>query len=349
MHCQIITIFSSFLERAISNKPNGGVPVGRITELDGDPGTGKSLLCQMAMVDPTLDLIIYFDTEAAINKEFLEFLGVDIDNILYEPIDTVEQMIAICQEVLDTVVANKQTDKKILMVIDSIALASTEKEMDPDAGSDMGYKARLLRKFFRVYARKLEKYSVALLVTNHFTQKIGIVFGNPKTTTGGTALPYAASVRISLNIAETKITDKKAEAIGASSVTLKAKTDKNRHFSPKRKVSFVLDFERGVHKYSGLFKVLKELGLAEKSGAYCVLPPWSDQKFFEKDFPKIAEENNLLPLIQDLLTQKIKNSDEEIKAEIEVEALEEAEEAEEAEDIEKAVSRKRKKKAKVNE
>jgi len=328
----------------ISGKFDGGYPVGRITELDGDPGTGKSLLCQMAIVDPTIGLTVYFDTEAALNQEFLQFLGVDPSKILYEPIDTVEQLIEICQEVLDTIVMNKQTEKKVLMLIDSVALASTEKEMDPEAGSDMGYKARLLRKFFRVYARKIEKYNIALLVTNHYTQKIGMVFGNPKTTTGGTALPYAASVRIDLKIAKTDIADKKLESLGASSVTLKAKTEKNRCFSPKRKVTFVLDFEKGVHRYSGLFNILKEFGIAEKNGAWCKLPQWStEEKFYEKDFPKIAEENNLLPLIESLLTKKIKNVDIELQAAIESEAISEAEVNEETLDTIKSKKKRNKK------
>lgn len=122
----------------ISGKFDGGYPVGRITELDGDPGTGKSLLCQMAIADPTIGLTVYFDTEAALNQEFLQFLGIDPSKILYEPIDTVEQLIDICQEVLDTIVMNKQTEKKVLMLIDSVALASTEKEMDPEAGCYVG-------------------------------------------------------------------------------------------------------------------------------------------------------------------------------------------------------------------
>jgi len=97
----------------ISGDINGGWPVGRISELDGDPGTGKSLLCEMAMRDPTLDLIIYFDTEAAMNINFLKFLGIDINKVLYQPIDTVEQLQEICREVLTTIIANKQTKKKV--------------------------------------------------------------------------------------------------------------------------------------------------------------------------------------------------------------------------------------------
>ena len=122
----------------ISGKFDGGYPVGRITELDGDPGTGKSLLCQMAMADPTNELIIYFDTEAALSKDFMTFLGVDPSKVLYEPIDTIEQITEISQEVLNTIIMNKQTNKKVLMIIDSIALASTEKEMDPEKGCYVG-------------------------------------------------------------------------------------------------------------------------------------------------------------------------------------------------------------------
>jgi len=316
----------------ISGDINGGWPVSRISELDGDPGTGKSLLCEMAMRDPTIGLIIYFDTEAAMNTDFLKFLGVDINKVLYQPIDTVEQLQEICREVLTTIITNKQTKKKVLMVIDSIALASTEKEMDPEGGSDMGFKARKLREFFRVYARKIEKYNIALLVTNHYTQKIGVIFGSKKTTTGGTALPYASSVRIDLKIEETKI-DEKLEAIGASSVTLRATTMKNRCFSPRRRIFFVLDFEKGVHRYSGLLKVLENLGCTKKSGGWYSIPAWdSSKKFFAKDFPDLVEKNKLQDLVQKLLTEAVHRDDDEtleMNAEMETKAIEEASEKEE--------------------
>jgi RecA/RadA recombinase len=313
----------------ISGKLDGGYPAGRITEMDGDPGTGKSLLCEMAIKDPSLALCVYFDTEAAIDRDFLKFLGVDNSKILYQPIDTVEQLTKVCQEVLDTVIANQQADKKILMIIDSVALASTEKEMDPEGGQDMGYKARMLRKFFRVYARKIEKYNIALLATNHYTQKVGVTYGPSKVTTGGTALLYAASVRLDLKVEELEL-DKKLESLGASSVTLQARTEKNRCFSPKRKVHFVLDFEKGVHKFSGLFKILLDYGIGQKVGGWCQLPVWStEQKFYAKDFPDLVEKNNLLPQIQQWLDEAVdKGAD---TADVEEEAMDEVVAKEEAE------------------
>lgn len=299
----------------ISGKLEGGYPLGRITELDGDPSTGKSLLCEMAMADPTVDLIVYFDTEAAMNIEFLKFLGVNPEKVLYMPIDTVEQLQEAAQEVLDTIVMNK-SNRKVLMIIDSIALATTNKEKDPNAGKDMGNKAQLLRSFFRVYARKMEKHNIALMATNHYTQKIGVMYGSNKTTTGGTALPYAASVRLDLKISDTEI-DKKLETLGASAVTIKIKTEKNRVFSPKRTVRVVLDFERGVDRYSGLFQILLDLGLAEKNGAWCKVPQWDpEKKFYAKEFPGIIKENNLLPMIQEMLDgMRRKEIDEEIDIE----------------------------------
>jgi len=299
----------------------GGWAVGRIAELFGDPGTGKSLLCEMAMKDPTVDLIIYFDTEAAINKDFLNFLGVDPSKILYQPIDTIEQLQASMNSILDTIVMNKQLNKKVLVVIDSIAMASTEKEMNPDAGSDMGYKARELRKYFRSYARKIEKYNMALLATNHVTQKIGVMFGNPRTTTGGTALPYASSIRLELRVAETEI-DKKLEAIGASSVTIKAKTEKNRFFSPKKKVTFVLDFNRGVNRYSGLFTLLKDYGILEGKGWYNIPRFDPDKKFQKNSFIEFIKEHNLIPLIQDWLDEAVQKKSDDVD-EVSIDAEEE--------------------------
>jgi recombination protein RecA len=311
------------LNWVISGDFKGGYPVGRITEMAGDPGTGKSLLCEIAMKDPGLDLIIYFDTEAAMNIEFVKFLGVDPSKILYQSIDTVEDLQDVCEEVLNTIINNKQGSKKILMVIDSIALASTRKEMDPEGGSDMGYKAREIRSFFRKYARKIEKYNIALLITNHYTQKIGQVYGPSKVTTGGTGLVYAASVRLDLKVEELEL-DKKLEAIGASAVTLQATTMKNRCFSPRRKINFVLDFEKGVNAYSGLIKILLDYNLVQKSGGWYVFPAWtSEKKFYSKDFPKIVEENNLLPLIQKGLEEAISREDPVQDAQIEAEAMEE--------------------------
>ena len=309
----------------ISGKLEGGYPVGRITELDGDPSTGKSLLCEVAMIDPTIDLIIYFDTEMGMNIDFIKFLGIDPEKVLYQPIDTVEQLQTACQEVLDTVVMNNKSNKKILLVIDSIALASTEKEMDPTKGSDMGYKARMIRKFFRVYARKIERYNIALLVTNHYTQTIGVMFGPSKVATGGTALPYAASVRLDLRVVDLEL-DKKLETLGASAVTIKATTIKNRCFSPKRKVTFVLDFERGVNRYSGLFQILLDLGLATKNQAWCTFPAWDpEQKFYAKDFANLVEQNGLLPLIQTEMDKVIKLATEEDDYEREQAVIEELE------------------------
>jgi len=331
----------------ISGDINGGWPGGRISELDGDPGTGKSLLCNMSMKDPTIDLIIYFDTEAAMNTDFLNFLGVDVEKVLYQPIDTVEQLQKVCSEVLTTIIANKQKNKKILMIVDSIALASTEKEMDPEKGQDMGNKAKKLREFFRVYARKIEKYNIAMLVTNHYTQKIGVMYGSNKVTTGGTALPYAASVRIDLKIEELDI-DKKMEAVGASSVTLRATTMKNRCFSPRRRIFFVLDFERGVHRYSGLLKILENLGCATKSGGWYTLPAWNtEKKFYAKDFPQMVEDNNLQDTVNKLLLDAVRRDDDEALeevAEMEHAAIEEAAEREEAA-TEKKPSRSKKKDA----
>lgn len=304
----------------ISGKLEGGYPVGRISEFAGDPGTGKSLLCGMALADPSIDLIVYFDTEAAMNIDFLKFLGVDPSKILYQPIDTVEQIMDAAQEVLDTIILNKSS-KKVIMIIDSIALASTDKEMDPEGGKDMGNKAYLLRSFFRTYARKIEKHNIALLVTNHYTQTIGRTYGPSKVTTGGTALPYAASVRIDLKQIELEI-DKKLEALGASSVTIQATTIKNRCFSPKRKISFILDFERGVDRYSGLLQILIDLGIAKKNGGWCMLPQWNpEKKFYAKDFPRIIRDNNLIPLIQSLLDEKVKRDVSE-EIDIEGEAIE---------------------------
>jgi recombination protein RecA len=191
------------------------------------------------------------------------------------------------------------------------------------------YKAREIRKFFRVYSRKIEKYNVGVLITNHYTATIGQMYGPKKTTTGGTGLRYAASVAMDLKIEELEI-DKKIESLGASSVTIKATTTKNRCFSPRRKIDFILDFEKGVNRYSGLLKVLLDYDIVQKSGGWysskAIFP--NGDKFYAKDFPKLVEENNLISSIQTYLEEAIKNCSEKIDDAIEGEVVDELEKKE---------------------
>jgi RecA/RadA recombinase len=310
----------------ISGELKNGYPVGRITEFDGDPSTGKSLLCEMAIKDPNLGIVIYFDTESALNRDFLKFLGIAPERIMYQPIDTIEQLIQAMNEVLTTIIANK-SDKRVLIIIDSIAMASTTKEMNPEGGQDMGYKAREIRKFFRVYSRKIEKHNIAVLVTNHYTATIGNMYGPKKVTTGGTGLRYAASVAVDLKVQELTI-DKKIESLGASSVTIRASSTKNRCFSPRRKIDFILDFERGVNRYSGLLKILLDYKICEKNGGWYNFIG-EEEKFYAKDFSKIVEGKNLLETIQEKLNSAVKSiATEETNNEIESDVIDELEERE---------------------
>ena len=197
---------STMLDLAISNKPNGGIAVGRITELNGLESSGKSLLGahMLAETQKKGGVAVYIDTETAVSTEFLTAIGVDVDNMLYLHLETVEDIFAAIEEIVAKV-RESDRDRLVTILVDSLAAASTKVEMEADFDKD-GWatsKAIVISKAMRKITQMIGREKIALVFTNQLRQKLGVMLGDPWTTSGGKALPFHASTRIRLKTRRT--------------------------------------------------------------------------------------------------------------------------------------------------
>ncbi len=251
-----ITTGNYALNWIISKDMFKGLPLGRVTLLTGDAGSGKSMIALSMMREPSIDLIVYFDSEGGgISEEFAKFLGIDASKILYQQMNTIEELKAKMGLVIDIIEKNK-SKKNVLMVIDSISMLTTERELDANGGMDMGNKAKQTREFFRSYIRKMQKLNIACVMTGHLTSTIG-GYGPSKEVAGGTILQYApsAEVRFARVNAESEI---EKSALGASVIKIRAEIVKSRFGTLGKRVKFDLDMERGMDPHAGIFDILKD-------------------------------------------------------------------------------------------
>jgi recombination protein RecA len=245
------------LDIAISNRPNGGLPAGRITELTGLEASGKSLVAAHLLADTQKKggVAVFIDTEYAVSPEFLTAIGVDVSKMLYINVNTVEDIF----DNIEAIVAKvRQSNKNrlVTIVVDSMAAASTKKEMASDHGAD-GYatgKAIAISKAMRKITELVARQRICLVFTNQLRQKIGFVgFGDPWTTSGGKALAFHASVRIRLkSTGGIKVGD---TPIG---IKTKAVVIKNRMGPPLRGCEFNIFFDRGIDSYGSWLETLIE-------------------------------------------------------------------------------------------
>ena len=233
-----------------------GLPMGRIVLLTGNAGSGKSLISLAMMREPSIDTIVYLDTEGGgASKQFAEYLGVDPKKVLYAQVETIESLIDKMKFIIDMIEKNK-TKKNILMVVDSISMISSEKELDPEAGADMGNKAKVTRSFFRSYARKMQKLNICAVFPAHLTKNIG-GYGPSEVVSGGTILEYAPSVEIRFAV-DNKESEVEKSARGATLQKIRAIIIKSRFGTKGKQVKFDLDNQRGINPYSGLFDILRD-------------------------------------------------------------------------------------------
>lgn len=267
-----ISTGSSLLDLAISNIPNGGVPVGRITELTGLEGSGKSLIAAhlLANTQKKNGVAVFIDTEYAVSNVFLKAIGVDTSKMMYIPLDTIEDIFQALENVINSV-RNNEKKKLVTIVVDSLAGASTKAEMDSDYGKD-GYattKAILLSKAMRKITNLIAKERICLVFTNQVRQKMNaMAFSDPFTTSGGKAVAFHSSVRLRLSNSGAL---KKKDFGGVDTVVgnkIDAKVIKNRLGPPQRKASFELYYDSGIDNYSGWLSVLKTYKFVTNAGAY---------------------------------------------------------------------------------
>ena len=304
---EFISTGSSTLDLAISNRPDGGIAVGRITEINGLESSGKSLLGAhiLAETQKKDGIAVYIDTETSVSQEFMEVIGIDLNKMLYLHLETVEEIFEAIEEIV-TQVRESDKDRCVTILVDSLAAASTKVEMEADYDKD-GWatsKAIIISKAMRKITQMIGKHNVALVFTNQLRQKLGVMFGDPWTTSGGKALPFHASTRIRLkNLGQIK--DTKKNTIG---MKCRAQIVKNRLGPPLRHADYSMYFDRGIDNYGGWLTVMKEHKLVKVGGAWYTLVDQNgdEHKFLSKDWEDLITSNEeLRQYVYELICDKV--------------------------------------------
>ena len=286
----------AMLDVAISNRPYGGLPVGRIVELTGLEQSGKSLVSAHLLAETQKQggVAVLIDTETAVSREFLEAIGVDVSKLLYVSADSVEQIFDMTETIIEKV-RETSKDKLVTIVTDSVAAASTSAELASDYGKD-GYatdKAIIISKAMRKITNMIGRQKILLVYTNQLRQKMNAMpFGDPWTTSGGKALAFHASVRLRLKGAG-QIKMKIGGNDKIVGMKVRCQVVKNRMGPPLRSTDFEIYFDRGIDNYGSWLKVMKDNKLVKQAGAwytYTDTDTGEELKFQSKDFIDIMEE-----------------------------------------------------------
>ena len=217
-------------------------------------------------------------------------IGVDSSKMLYLHLETVEDIFEAIEEIV-TKVRESDKNRLVTILVDSVAAASTKFEIEADFDKD-GYathKAIIISKALRKITQMIGRQRVALVFTNQLRQKLGVMFGDPYTTSGGKALPFHASTRIRLKN-KGQIKDSKNNTLG---MNITAQVIKNRLGPPLRRADFPLYFDKGIDDKASWLQVMKEYKIVKQAGAwYTYTYNGDDIKFQSKDFGKILDEND---------------------------------------------------------
>lgn len=284
---------STTLDLAISNRPDGGLPVGRIAEFTGLEASGKSLIMAhlLANTQKKGGIAVYIDTENALSEEFLAAIGVDVKNMLYIPLDTIEDIFESIENIIMNIRSTSK-DRLVTIVVDSVAAATTKIEQDADYDKD-GWatsKAIIMSKALRKITNLIGKERIILAFTNQLREKLGAMFGDKYTTSGGKALPFHASCRVRLK-SMGKLKDADDEIIG---VKTEAQIVKNRFGPPFKKAAFNIYFDSGIDDYASWLEALKKYKALTQGGAWYTIVVESTGevvKFQSKDWATLIRTN----------------------------------------------------------
>jgi len=285
---------SSMLDLAIANRPEGGFPVGRITEITGLEASGKSLLAAHALANTQKagGMAVYIDTENAVSREFLEAIGIDLEKMLYVPLETIEDIFEAIENIVESI-RKSNKDKLVTIVVDSIMGASTKIEMAKEFDKD-GYatsKSIILSKAMRKVTNMLGRNKICLIFTNQLRTRLGVAFGDPYTTSGGKAIPFHSSVRLRLkSVGQIKV--KKDGVDQTIGIKTRCQVVKNRMGPPLKTIDYDIYFESGVDDFGGWLNVMKQFKLVATAGAWYTFTRTNGEevKFLSKDFEKKLEE-----------------------------------------------------------
>lgn len=278
----------------------GGYPKGRIIEIYGPESSGKTTLTlhAIAEIQKQGGTAAFIDAEHALDPSYAKKLGVDTDNLLVSQPDNGEQAL----EITETLVRSNAVD---LIVVDSVAALTPQAEIDGDMGdSHMGLQARLMSQALRKLTGIINKSKATVIFINQIRMKIGVMFGNPETTTGGNALKFYASQRVDIRrIGQIKVGD---DILGNRT---KIKVVKNKIAPPFRVAEFDIMYNEGISKTGDILDLAAAHSVVEKSGAFYKYNGETIGQGRDKTKLYLKENPNVLAEIDKKVRDKVKESE----------------------------------------
>lgn len=258
----------------------GGYPAGRIIEIYGPESSGKTTICLHAIAEVQRNggNVAFIDAEQALDVDYAEALGVDIDEMILSQPDYGEQAL----EIADSIAASGEVR---LIIVDSVAALTPKSELEGEMGdSSIGRQAKMMAQAMRKLVPTAKKNNCTIILINQIRMKIGVMFGSPETTPGGNALKFAASVRLDIRKGQSI---KDGDDIIASKT--KIKVVKNKVGKPFRVANTMIEYGRGIVKEAEILGYAVELNIVDKSGSW-----------FKYGDTKLGQgEQNVLALMQD--------------------------------------------------